>query len=247
LTRYQLSRQVANDRENSSNDSEVDGTLASLVLGAIVGHPVDQFDAAAADECNSLDHLVMVFLNTAAASQQFAAILKSKGVAVLEYHNLVPKREREENINLFRNCAEHLNELNKTVAVIKSYPRVLVCTDSVCRGLDLPAIRHVVQAQFALNVVQHLHRVGRASRAGRVGKATNFYNPSVSALVNSIQSTGRASMTGASGSFPSTFEDGTFQSPDGIQHSFSRKRGFRRNLRRERAYALSMSTPSTDR
>jgi superfamily II DNA/RNA helicase len=44
---------------------------------------------------------------------------------------------------------------------------LLVCTDSAARGLDIAAVGHVIQAEFALNVVQHVHRIGRASRAGR--------------------------------------------------------------------------------
>ena len=50
----------------------------------------------------------------------------------------------------------------------------MVCTDSAPLGLDLPAVRVVVQAEFALNVVQHLHRIGRGSRAGKYGKTLNF-------------------------------------------------------------------------
>jgi superfamily II DNA/RNA helicase len=29
---------------------------------------------------------------------------------------------------------------------------------SGCRGLDIPAVKHVIQAEFAQNVVQHMHR-----------------------------------------------------------------------------------------
>ena len=43
---------------------------------------------------------------------------------------------------------------------------VLVCTDAAARGLDLPGITHVVQADFALSAIDFLHRVG-----GRLGSA----------------------------------------------------------------------------
>ena len=46
------------------------------------------------------------------------------------------------------------------------------------RGLDLTNVEHVIQADFAPNVVNHQHRIGRASRAGKIGKATNFYTES---------------------------------------------------------------------
>ena len=98
----------------------------------------------------------------------------------------------------------------------------MVCTDSASRGLDLPAVRVVVQAEFALNVVQHLHRIGRASRAGKSGKAFNFYSSNCSELVESI--------IGVMGQEDNIILDTT--NGDSIEKSFSRKRGFRRNLKR---------------
>jgi superfamily II DNA/RNA helicase len=38
---------------------------------------------------------------------------------------------------------------------------VLVCTDAAARGLDIPLVDHVVQAEFAAGAVDFLHRVGR--------------------------------------------------------------------------------------
>lgn len=38
---------------------------------------------------------------------------------------------------------------------------VMVCTDAAARGLDLPDVSHVVQADFALSAIDFLHRVRR--------------------------------------------------------------------------------------
>lgn len=55
--------------------------------------------------------------------------------------------------------------------------KVLVCTDVAARGIDLGAgVSHVVQFEFANNVVHYLHRIGRTARAGLSGLATNFYD-----------------------------------------------------------------------
>jgi superfamily II DNA/RNA helicase len=35
---------------------------------------------------------------------------------------------------------------------------VLVATDAAARGLDLPGVRHVVQADFAPSAIDFLHR-----------------------------------------------------------------------------------------
>jgi superfamily II DNA/RNA helicase len=91
--------------------------------------------------------------------------------------------------------------------------KVIVCTDAAARGLDIPNVRHVVQAEFALNVVQHLHRIGRASRAGALGKATNIVDERSKDLVASILQS-------------STEENET------VENSFSRRRGFRQKLKK---------------
>jgi hypothetical protein len=36
---------------------------------------------------------------------------------------------------------------------------VLVCTDAAARGLDIPGVTHVVQAEFAPSAVDFIHRV----------------------------------------------------------------------------------------
>ena len=44
---------------------------------------------------------------------------------------------------------------------------VLVSTDAAARGLDLEGVRHIVQADFAENAVDFLHRIGRTARGSR--------------------------------------------------------------------------------
>lgn len=36
---------------------------------------------------------------------------------------------------------------------------MLVCTDAAARGLDLPNVTHIVQADFASSAIDFLHRV----------------------------------------------------------------------------------------
>lgn len=135
---------------------------------------------------------IMVFANTASDAALLAAALRVEGVENVEYHKNVSQPVRQESLRQFR-----LNEVS-----------VLVCTDQASRGLDLPNVRHIIQAEFATNVVQYLHRVGRASRAGVMGGATNYYDDQSMVLVNSILS------------------------QSNIEKSFSRRRGFRSRLKR---------------
>lgn len=39
----------------------------------------------------------------------------------------------------------------------------MVCTDAAARGIDIPFVTHVVQADFAADAVVYLHRVSQQS------------------------------------------------------------------------------------
>lgn len=170
----------------------------------------------------------MIFVNTAGKARDLAAALMQHEGGVLagvvgQFHKLVPTYEKHEALEHFRN---HM----------MSGMKVLVCTDAAARGLDLPEVEHVVQAEFALNVVQHMHRNGRASRAGRRGRATIIFDDSSADLVHSVLT--------PPGEDCGTGRDGGGR---GIEQSFSRRRGFRRNINRKarRAYDRGQSHSGT--
>ena len=57
---------------------------------------------------------------------------------------------------------------------------MLVATDVVARGLDIPDVTHVVQFEMLVSADEfdtYVHRIGRTGRAGNVGLATAFYTP----------------------------------------------------------------------
>jgi len=136
----------------------------------------------------------MVFTNTAQGCIKVYELLQAAGVPCVPFHKELGMEERAGNLLCFR-----LNEVP-----------ILVCTDLAARGLDIPDVKHVVQAEFATNVVQHLHRIGRAVRAGREGRATNLYDKSGEDLVESLQVAGEES----------------------LDRSFSRQRGFRKKVKK---------------
>lgn len=89
-------------------------------------------------------------------------------------------------IHAARSFGERLEALKKFATGQVS---VLVCTDLAARGIDLPMCRHVVQLEFAKNVIDHLHRVGRAARAGRESKTTNYHSAIDKPVVDAILKT----------------------------------------------------------
>lgn len=46
---------------------------------------------------------------------------------------------------------------------------VLVCSDLISRGIDLPSVAHVVSYDVPLDMTKYVHRAGRTARAGRDG------------------------------------------------------------------------------
>ena len=58
-----------------------------------------------------------------------------------------------------------------------SSPSLLLATDVVSRGLDLPNIDSVIEYDPAFSAEEHLHRVGRTARAGRAGRSVVFLSP----------------------------------------------------------------------
>ncbi|WFC94786.1 RNA helicase [Malassezia brasiliensis] len=48
---------------------------------------------------------------------------------------------------------------------------VLVCSDLIARGIDLPEVRNVISYDVPVDMAKYVHRVGRTARAGRSGDA----------------------------------------------------------------------------
>merc|ERR1719265_1025031 len=55
--------------------------------------------------------------------------------------------------------------------------RVLIATDVAARGLDVKAIRLVVNFDPPGNAEDYVHRIGRTARAGMTGKAVTLLCP----------------------------------------------------------------------
>ncbi len=55
--------------------------------------------------------------------------------------------------------------------------RFLVASDVAARGLDVPAVSHVINYDVPGHPEDYVHRIGRTGRAGRAGKAITICNP----------------------------------------------------------------------
>ncbi|KAI8962040.1 P-loop containing nucleoside triphosphate hydrolase protein [Daldinia sp. FL1419] len=67
--------------------------------------------------------------------------------------------------------------------------RILVASDLVARGIDLPTLDHVINYDMPSSIASYVHRVGRTARAGKTGKAwTLFTNPEARWFWNEVAS-----------------------------------------------------------
>lgn len=168
-----------------SIDTQVDALINAVNQGV-------KFNSYASD---AAINRTMVFANTVEAVESVAKILRTAGIQCFCYH---------------RNTS--LEESTKNLVDFKERGGVLVCTDAAARGLDIPKISHVIQAEFASSAVDFLHRVGRTARAGQPGLVTSLYseqNRDLVAAVHEAEKLGKP-----------------------VETAFSRKRGFRNKLKK---------------
>ncbi|UJR25353.1 hypothetical protein I4U23_006703 [Adineta vaga] len=130
---------------------------------------------------------IMIFFSTCACVQYFASILKhlfrsSTSTTVYAIHRKL-RNKRTTVIEQFR------SETSTTTT------SVLLCTDIVARGIDLPDVDWVIQYDPPTTVVQFVHRCGRTARLGRLGNALLMLLPNEGAYVNFLLNSQKVPLT----------------------------------------------------
>jgi ATP-dependent RNA helicase DDX41 len=76
------------------------------------------------------------------------------------------------------------SERNKSIEQFKHFLKdVLVATDVISKGLDFPAINHVINFDMPAEIENYVHRIGRTGRGGKTGTATTLITPNQSEVV----------------------------------------------------------------
>jgi ATP-dependent RNA helicase DeaD len=100
----------------------------------------------------------LVFRRTQEDVEWLVRMLKRKNLAVDGIHGGLRQNERNAVMQAFRD----------------GKLKLLVSTNLTSRGIDVPAVAHVVNYDIPEQVEEYVHRIGRTARMGREGTAITF-------------------------------------------------------------------------
>lgn len=113
----------------------------------------------------------IVFTRTRRRATWVTDRLREAGVDAEEIHSDISQGQRERTLDKFREG---------------KFP-ILVATDVAARGLDIPAISHVINYDLPDAPDDYVHRIGRTGRAGRSGVAFSFISDEQRHMVRDIE------------------------------------------------------------
>jgi superfamily II DNA/RNA helicase len=123
------------------------------------------------DELNATKGGVIVFTGNQESCESVDQYLKEYGFSVDLIHGGLSQGHRNRVVREFRG-----GEI-----------RIVVATDLLARGLDVPHVDHVVNFDLPFQAEDFLHRIGRTARAGRSGEAITFVTPSDTRMYNKVR------------------------------------------------------------
>ncbi len=113
-------------------------------------------------------------------SRLLALISPSLGSLIGTLTSTTPYSKRRSTLRAFSGASSSTGGKKKRSSPPPSPQRlrILVASDLVARGVDLPCLDHVVNYDMPASAAAYVHRVGRTARAGRTGRAwTLFTDP----------------------------------------------------------------------
>ena len=121
---------------------------------------VDRFMTDMEEIC-SKDKKCLVFTNTKRNADMLAMKLQSMKIRGAAIHGDKTQAMRERTLGAYRR-----NDI-----------QVLIATDVVARGIDIPDISVVLCYDFPTDIESYVHRIGRTARAGKKGLAISYFVP----------------------------------------------------------------------
>ncbi|KAG9692804.1 ATP-dependent RNA helicase DBP3, partial [Aureobasidium melanogenum] len=113
---------------------------------------------------------ILVFCLYKKEATRIEGFIRSKGFNVGGIHGDLSQDQRQRSLDAFKAGKVPL----------------LVATDVAARGLDIPAVKVVINVTFPLTVEDYVHRIGRTGRAGQDGRAITFFTDHEKGLAGAL-------------------------------------------------------------
>lgn len=101
---------------------------------------------------------IIVFVNSRDVCEKAASTIHSSGFRCAMIHGGKSQKERDQVVEAIQN----------------NLFDVLVATDVISRGIDIPDVMNIVNLEMPRNIHTYVHRIGRTGRNGKEGTATSF-------------------------------------------------------------------------
>lgn len=105
------------------------------------------------------DDRILVFCLYKKEAVRIENFIRMKGFRVGGIHGDLTQEKRSASLAAFK----------------EGHVPLLVATDVAARGLDIPAVKLVINVTFPLTAEDYVHRIGRTGRAGKEGLAITFF------------------------------------------------------------------------
>jgi ATP-dependent RNA helicase DBP3 len=105
------------------------------------------------------DDRILVFCLYKKEAMRIESFIRMKGFRVGGIHGDLSQERRSASLAAFK----------------EGHVPLLVATDVAARGLDIPAVKLVINVTFPLTAEDYVHRIGRTGRAGKEGLAITLF------------------------------------------------------------------------
>lgn len=147
---------MVDPKEIRLNEKEL--SLDTIDQSYLVVHEREKFKHLCNFIRNKKERQTIVFAATKQRTHRLAFELKQEGFKAITMHGDLSQGQRDSAMYKFR----------------KGFEDILVATDIAARGIDVPAVGHVINYDIPADPLIYFHRIGRTARAGGVGKAISL-------------------------------------------------------------------------
>ena len=150
------------------------------------GTPLEKIDQSAISIPNYKTKVnYLLYALEKAEMEKVLVFVKNKKIADRLYEDLAGSFEGE--IDVIHSNKSQNYRFQSVRGFADGSIRILVATDVVSRGMDIPGVSHVINFDLPKNAEQYIHRIGRTGRARQHGKAISLFTAAEEEMLLEIE------------------------------------------------------------